>query len=113
MYYFFHLPLTSSRPSSLFVQCGPICRNEFKRWCPTFRVVKFHGPIDERSRLLQNLLTNPDFDVLLTSYGAMFNYIIIIALFLEMIQVAIEVFTRFFMFRCIILDEAQRCRINL
>ena len=43
---------------------------EFKRWCPTMRVVRLHvTDIDERKRLRKEVLADPSsFDVAVTTY---------------------------------------------
>lgn len=44
--------------------------SEFKRWCPDMRVVRLHaGDLDERRRLVHDVLSNPaSFDVAVTTY---------------------------------------------
>jgi len=32
--------------------------NELKRWCPSLRVIKFHGSRDEREEMIENYFTN-------------------------------------------------------
>jgi len=44
------------------------CRcNEFRRWCPSIRVVKFHGNADERNAQKLQLVPGA-FDVCATTY---------------------------------------------
>lgn len=47
--------------------------NEFARWCPSFRVLKFHGTREEREQIVEEKLKpirvgNRDWDVLITTY---------------------------------------------
>ncbi|EWM24038.1 putative chromatin remodelling complex atpase chain, partial [Nannochloropsis gaditana] len=45
--------------------------NEFRKWCPSLRVLRFHGSKDERADLIAERLspgTERDWDVLLTTY---------------------------------------------
>ncbi|MEW5298327.1 MAG: hypothetical protein WDW36_001466 [Sanguina aurantia] len=48
----------------------PSWMSEFKKWCPSFRVVRLHcNDVDERQRLRKEVLANPDsFDVAVTTY---------------------------------------------
>mgnify|MGYP001565578743 CR=1 FL=1 len=42
---------------------------EFKRWCPTMRIFKFHGSREVRPTLIKTYLTAPlKFDVIITTY---------------------------------------------
>jgi hypothetical protein len=41
---------------------------EFKFWCPTLRVVRFHGPANERKRLQRDALVPGKFDVVVTTF---------------------------------------------
>ncbi len=43
--------------------------DEFARWCPSMRVVKYHGPASERRRMEHTVLNQHEFDVVLTTYG--------------------------------------------
>jgi len=42
--------------------------NEFKRWCPSLRILRFHGNKEERNKMIKEDVKNLTFDVLLTSY---------------------------------------------
>jgi len=45
--------------------------NEFKRWCPSLRVIRFHGTKDERQQIVMEKLDpglERDWDVLVTTY---------------------------------------------
>jgi hypothetical protein len=42
--------------------------NEFKRWCPVIKAVKFHGNREERERQKEELCQPGKFDVVVTSY---------------------------------------------
>jgi SWI/SNF-related matrix-associated actin-dependent regulator of chromatin subfamily A member 5 len=45
--------------------------NEFRRWCPVFRVLRFHGTKEERQALIAERLnpgTTRDWDVVITTY---------------------------------------------
>ncbi|CAD7696105.1 unnamed protein product [Ostreobium quekettii] len=69
--------------------------NEFKRWCPILKVVKFHGNQDERAYQLRELLVPGKFDVCVTSY--------------EMVIKEKNHFRRFH-WRYVIIDEAHRIK---
>ncbi len=43
--------------------------DEFRHWCPSLRIVKFHGNVDERARLSETALQFGSFDVVCTTYG--------------------------------------------
>ena len=51
--------------------------NEFKRWCPSIRVLKFHGTKDERASIVANHMkpvtdhSKRDWDVVVTTYEIM------------------------------------------
>ncbi|KAJ3044925.1 hypothetical protein HDV00_000208 [Rhizophlyctis rosea] len=42
--------------------------NEFKRWVPSLRAFMFHGSKDDRPKLVERLLAQDDWDVVITSY---------------------------------------------
>jgi hypothetical protein len=42
--------------------------SELRRFCPTLRVVRFHGGKKERQRLMQEVLVLGNFDVCITTY---------------------------------------------
>jgi SWI/SNF-related matrix-associated actin-dependent regulator of chromatin subfamily A member 5 len=42
--------------------------NEFAKWCPSLRVIKFHGDPEERAIFKESKLVQGTFDVLVTSY---------------------------------------------
>lgn len=42
--------------------------NEFKRWCPSIKAVKFHGNAEQRQQQKDNILQPGKFDVVVTSY---------------------------------------------
>jgi len=42
--------------------------NEFRRWCPSIKAVKFHGNAEERTYQKENLVSPGKFDVVVTSY---------------------------------------------
>ncbi|KJE94231.1 helicase, variant [Capsaspora owczarzaki ATCC 30864] len=42
--------------------------NEFRRWCPSLRVICFHGPKEWRAEFAQTTLAPGDWDVCVTSY---------------------------------------------
>ncbi len=47
--------------------------NEFRKWCPCLRVLRFHGSKDERAEIIVEHLqagVERDWDVLITTYGA-------------------------------------------
>ncbi len=66
--------------------------SEFKRWCPSLRVIRMHGPEAERNRLMQENMQAGLFDVCVTSY--------------EMLTVSAKTFQRF-TWRYVILDEVR------
>jgi SNF2 family DNA or RNA helicase len=48
--------------------------NEFKKWCPSFRVIRFHGDKEERATLVADVLQpnkpheEQQWDVCVTTY---------------------------------------------
>jgi SWI/SNF-related matrix-associated actin-dependent regulator of chromatin subfamily A member 5 len=50
----------NTKPNIVIVPKSVIANwmNEVKRWCPTLRVLKFHGNKDERVRRTDLILTN-------------------------------------------------------
>lgn len=42
--------------------------NEFRRWCPVIKAVKFHGNAEERNHQKETLIQPGKFDVVVTSY---------------------------------------------
>lgn len=42
--------------------------NEFRRWCPSIKAVKFHGNAEDRAYQKENLCSPGKFDVVVTSY---------------------------------------------
>eukprot|EP01083_Nonionella_stella_P133653 406355_1 len=70
--------------------------NEFARFCPTMRVVRFHGPEKERQRIIRDKLDFGTFDVLVTTF--------------EMALSAEEFLKNQFVFQYIVLDEAHRIK---
>ena len=42
--------------------------NEFKRWCPSIKAIKFHGNAEERQHLKETVAAPGRFDVVITSY---------------------------------------------
>jgi SWI/SNF-related matrix-associated actin-dependent regulator of chromatin subfamily A member 5 len=42
--------------------------NEFRRWCPVIKAVKFHGTADERAYQREHVVAPGKFDVVVTSY---------------------------------------------
>ncbi|KAK9861243.1 hypothetical protein WJX84_005000 [Apatococcus fuscideae] len=69
--------------------------NEFKKWCPVIRAVKFHGNQEERAYQKDQLIQPGKFDVVVTSY--------------EMVIKEKNHFKKFH-FRYIIIDEAHRIK---
>ncbi|KAK9868512.1 hypothetical protein WJX84_000615 [Apatococcus fuscideae] len=69
--------------------------NEFKKWCPIIRAVKFHGNQEERAYQKDQLIQPGKFDVVVTSY--------------EMVIKEKNHFKKFH-FRYIIIDEAHRIK---
>lgn len=63
----------------------------FCRWCPSMKVVTFHGVIEERERL-KDQLTSVSFDAIVTTY--------------EMLKVEVFYFGRFH-WTYVILDEGK------
>ncbi|KAG5353088.1 hypothetical protein C0989_010470 [Termitomyces sp. Mn162] len=41
---------------------------EAARWIPSMRVIRFHGPINERERLKHSMRSDRNFDIMLTTY---------------------------------------------
>ena len=72
--------------------------NEFKRWCPSIRVVRYHGPLAERRRLQKDEARFGQFDVILTTY--------------EMIVGDEDFFRWKFVWRYLIVDEAHRLKVK-
>ena len=68
--------------------------NEFKRWCPVIRCMKFHGTAEERN-VQRNNVRPGQFDVIATTY--------------EMVIKEKTVFKKF-RWRYIIIDEAHRMK---
>eukprot|EP00884_Botryococcus_braunii_P010359 jgi/Botrbrau1/19324/Bobra.0073s0055.1 len=69
--------------------------NEFRKWCPIIRAVKFHGNQEERLRQREQLIRPGAFDVVVTSY--------------EMVIKEKNHFKKFH-WRYIIIDEAHRIK---
>ncbi|KAL4858477.1 ISWI chromatin-remodeling complex ATPase [Chlorella vulgaris] len=69
--------------------------NEFKRWCPVIKAVKFHGNREERERQKEELCQPGKFDVVVTSY--------------EMV-IKEKNHWRKFHWRYVIIDEAHRIK---
>lgn len=69
--------------------------NEFRRWCPSIRCVKFHGNAEARNHQKDNVVTPGRFDVVVTSY--------------EMVTKEKNHFKKFH-WRYIIIDEAHRIK---
>jgi SWI/SNF-related matrix-associated actin-dependent regulator of chromatin subfamily A member 5 len=69
--------------------------NEFKRWCPTLRPVKFHGNAEQRETQKRDLLQPGKFDAVVTSY--------------EMVIKEKNFFKKTY-WRYIIIDEAHRIK---
>ena len=69
--------------------------NEFRKWCPVIRAVKFHGAKDDRVAQKATMMQKGAFDVCVTSY--------------EMIIKEKAVFTAF-KWKYIIIDEAHRIK---
>ena len=42
--------------------------NEFRRWCPSIKAVKFHGNAEERTEQKENFCSPGQFDAVITSY---------------------------------------------
>mmetsp|Transcript_40687 Transcript_40687/g.90456 ORF Transcript_40687/g.90456 Transcript_40687/m.90456 type:complete len:1088 (-) Transcript_40687:511-3774(-) len=69
--------------------------NEFRRFCPTIRVIKFHGNAEERNYQKESVCAPGKFDVVVTSY--------------EMVIKEKNHFRKFH-WRYIIIDEAHRIK---
>lgn len=69
--------------------------NEFKRWCPSLRPVKFHGNAEQREHQKATLLQPGKFDAMITSY--------------EMVIKEKNFFKKTY-WRYIIIDEAHRIK---
>ncbi|CAK0743308.1 hypothetical protein CVIRNUC_001460 [Coccomyxa viridis] len=69
--------------------------NEFRKWCPIIRAVKFHGTQEERVWQKENIVAVGKFDVVVTSY--------------EMVIKEKNHFKKFH-WRYIIIDEAHRIK---
>ncbi|CAL8460870.1 g401 [Coccomyxa elongata] len=69
--------------------------NEFRKWCPSIRAVKFHGNQDERAYQKEQIVAVGKFDVVVTSY--------------EMVIKEKNHFKKFH-WRYIIIDEAHRIK---
>lgn len=70
--------------------------NEFDRWCPGLRVVRFHGPWIERQRIAREFCRPGAFDVVVTTY--------------EMAIAAQDFFTSRYFWRYLVIDEAHRLK---
>jgi len=69
---------------------------EVARWCPSMRVVRFHGSEKERQRLYAEQLQFGTFDVLVTTY--------------ETVVLAQGFFRHHFLFAYVVVDEAHRIK---
>jgi SWI/SNF-related matrix-associated actin-dependent regulator of chromatin subfamily A member 5 len=69
--------------------------NEFRKWCPSLRAVKFHGNAEQREHQKHELLQPGRFDAMITSY--------------EMVIKEKNFFKRTY-WRYIIIDEAHRIK---
>jgi SWI/SNF-related matrix-associated actin-dependent regulator of chromatin subfamily A member 5 len=69
--------------------------NEFRKWCPSLRAVKFHGNAEQRERQKTELLQPGKYDAMITSY--------------EMVIKEKNFFKRTY-WRYIIIDEAHRIK---
>mmetsp|Transcript_24530 Transcript_24530/g.40353 ORF Transcript_24530/g.40353 Transcript_24530/m.40353 type:complete len:1073 (-) Transcript_24530:180-3398(-) len=70
--------------------------NEIKRWCPTLRAVRFHGPKVEQQRMIKEVMMGGNFDVCVTTF--------------EMILSAEHFFKTRFTWRYMIIDESHRIK---
>ncbi|KAL6073870.1 ISWI chromatin-remodeling complex ATPase CHR11 [Balamuthia mandrillaris] len=69
--------------------------NEFRRWCPSLAVFKFHGSKDERAKLKEEALVAGKFDCVVTTYE---------------IAIMEKAALRKFSWRYLIIDEAHRIK---
>ncbi len=69
---------------------------EVKRWCPTFRVVRFHGSEKVRNEIMSEQMIFGQFDVVVTTY--------------ETLVVAASSLKHRWIWSYVIVDEAQRCK---
>jgi hypothetical protein len=72
---------------------------EFARWSPTMRVVRFHGSVRERKRIISDELLTDAFDVMITTY--------------ETVVSSENFFKRRFVWNYIVIDEAHRVKNEL
>eukprot|EP00941_MAST-03F_sp_MAST-3F-sp1_P000145 g145.t1 len=74
--------------------------SEFRKWCPTLRIMRFHATdATERERLKRELLTNPEnLDVVLTTYETVKS------------KDMIRVFSGGIVWLSLVLDEAHRVK---
>lgn len=76
----------------------PTWEREFQRWCPSIKVVQFHGNLEARNTLWRDYLStssNNQFNVIITTY--------------EMLTAATSMLTHR-TYSYVILDEAQRIK---
>ncbi len=70
---------------------------ELNRFCPSLRLVRFHGPKDERNRIKEEELHDlQEFDVVVTTY--------------EMFAAETTLFQRRFIWRLLVVDEGHRLK---
>ena len=69
--------------------------NEFRRWCPMIRAVKFHGNQEERKHQMENVVIHGGFDACVTSF--------------EMV-IKEKAHLKKFHWRYIVIDEAHRIK---
>lgn len=70
--------------------------NEFKRWCPALKVIRFHGPQKVRNQIASEVAVHGTFDVVVTTY--------------EMIVHEEDFFCNKHFWHFCILDEAHRVK---
>eukprot|EP01101_Sappina_pedata_P003904 TRINITY_DN1584_c0_g1_i1.p1 TRINITY_DN1584_c0_g1~~TRINITY_DN1584_c0_g1_i1.p1 ORF type:complete len:131 (+),score=30.13 TRINITY_DN1584_c0_g1_i1:247-639(+) len=69
--------------------------NEFARWCPAFKIMRFHALKDQREKLRNEILESDGVDVIITSY--------------EMV-IAEKSLLKRIPYRYIVIDEAHRIK---
>eukprot|EP00466_Bigelowiella_natans_P018140 jgi/Bigna1/40705/e_gw1.45.14.1 len=70
--------------------------NEFDKWCPELKAVRFHGPWVERQRIAREYCKAGTFDVIVTTY--------------EMVVAAQDFFANQYFWRYLVIDEAHRLK---
>jgi len=70
--------------------------NEFDRWCPELKAVRFHGPWIERQRIAREMCKPGEFDVVVTTY--------------EMVISAQDFFSNTYFWRYLVIDEGHRLK---